>query len=135
MPTPENLNFRVSIRWPNISLTYLITIFFPTDIQHPRIQCPLDMTIPTETGRSYANVTWKLPVPTDNSNEHLILTGLTPPQKFNVGTNHITYKVTDSSGLSSSCTFSIQVKGMSAYTSLILCVDISLIPIFQHNIF
>lgn len=80
------------------------------DIQHPRIQCPLDMTTPTETGQSYANVIWKLPVPTDNSNEHLILTGLTPPQKFNVGTNHITYKVTDSSGLSSSCTFSIQVK-------------------------
>ncbi|CAH3164729.1 unnamed protein product [Pocillopora meandrina] len=80
------------------------------DIQHPRIQCPLDMTTPTKTGQSYANVTWKLPVPTDNSNEHLILTGLTPPQKFNVGTNHITYKVTDSSRLSSSCTFSIQVK-------------------------
>ncbi|XP_066030106.1 low-density lipoprotein receptor-related protein 6 isoform X2 [Pocillopora verrucosa] len=80
------------------------------DIQHPRIQCPLDMTTPTKTGQSYAHVTWKLPVPTDNSNEHLILTGLTPPQKFNVGTNHITYKVTDSSGLSSSCTFSIQVK-------------------------
>lgn len=55
-------------------------------------------------------MTWEVPVPTDNSREHLILTGLTPPQQFNVGINHITYKVTDSSALSSSCTFSIQVK-------------------------
>ena len=83
-----------------------------TDTQAPNITCPPDMdNIPTEAGQSYANVKWQLPVPTDNSNEALKLDGLRPPQKLDVGKTHITYKVTDSSGLSSSCMFSIHVKG------------------------
>jgi len=67
--------------------------------------------IPTEPGQSYANVKWQLPVHTDNSNESLTLHGLRPPQKLVVGKKHITYKATDSSGLSRSCIFLIHVKG------------------------
>jgi len=85
---------------------------FSTDIQAPSITCPPDMdNIPTEPGKSYANVNWQLPVLNDNSNENLILTGSRPPQKLDVGKKHITYKVTDSSGLSRSCIFFIHVKG------------------------
>ena len=85
---------------------------FSTDIQAPSITCPPDMdNIPTEPGQSYADVKWQLPVPTDNSNEPLALDGLQPPQKLDVGIKHITYKVTDSSGLSRSCMFFIHVKG------------------------
>ena len=69
------------------------------------------MEIPTESGQSYANVTWQVPNPTDNSNAPLRLSGVMPPQKLNVGQKQITYKVTDSSGLSKSCKFSINVKG------------------------
>ena len=67
--------------------------------------------IPTEPGKSYANVTWQLPVSTDNSNELLKLNGSQPPQELGVGKTHITYTVTDSSGLSRSCIFFIHVKG------------------------
>ena len=67
--------------------------------------------IPTEPGQSYANVKWQLPIHTDNSNESLTLNGLQPPQKLNVGKKYITYKITDSSGLSRSCIFFIHVKG------------------------
>ena len=83
-----------------------------TDIQAPSITCPPDMdNISTEPGQSYASVQWQLPVPTDNSNEPLTLTGLRPPQKLKVGKTPITYKVTDSSGLSRSCVFVIYIKG------------------------
>lgn len=67
--------------------------------------------IPTEPGQSYASVQWQLPVSSDNSNEPLTLTGLRPPQKLNVGKRHITYTVTDSSGLSRGCVFVIHIKG------------------------
>lgn len=68
------------------------------------------MEKPTETGYSYSNVSWKVPVPTDNSNESLSLNGLSPPQKVDVGIKYFTYKATDSAGLSTSCTFSVHVK-------------------------
>jgi len=83
------------------------------DIQAPSITCPSDMdNIPTRPGQSYAIVTWQIPVPTDNSNESLTLTGLRPPQKLDVGKKYITYKATDSSGLSTSCVFFIHVKDL-----------------------
>ena len=69
------------------------------------------MTVPTDTGQSYAVVTWKVPVPTDNSNEPLNRSGLLPPQRLNVGQTPIRYDVADSAGLKSSCEFLIHVKG------------------------
>ncbi|KAL9960419.1 hypothetical protein ACROYT_G033874 [Oculina patagonica] len=83
------------------------------DVQPPSIQCPPDMEVPTDTGRSYAIVTWQVPAPTDNSNGPLSLSGLLPPQKLSVGITYITYKSTDSAGLSKSCAFSIHVKGFA----------------------
>ena len=69
------------------------------------------MEVPTDTGQSYANVTWKVPIPTDNSDDPLNISGLIPPQQLKVGYTHIRYDVTDSAGLRSSCVFSIHVKG------------------------
>lgn len=68
--------------------------------------------ITTEPGQPYADVSWQVPVPTDNSKEPLDLNGPRPPQKLNVGVNYITYTVTDSSGLSDSCLFEVNVIGM-----------------------
>ena len=83
-----------------------------TDIQAPSITCPPDMhNIPTETGEPYADVKWQLPIPTDNSNKLLNLSGPRPPEKLNIGANPITYTVTDLSGLSDSCSFIINVVG------------------------
>ena len=72
--------------------------------------------IPTDPGKSYVKVTWQVPVPTDNSNETLELNGLQPPQKLNVGNEtYIKYKVTDSSGMSKSCSFIIHVEGTHCF--------------------
>ena len=71
------------------------------------------MDVSTDIGQSYATVTWQAPVPTDNSNDPLNLSGLLPPQQLNVGRANIRYDVTDSAGLSSSCVFSVHVKGKS----------------------
>lgn len=89
----------------------LILITSLTDIAPPSIKCPASTEVSTETGQSYATVTWDVPVPTDNSNEHLNVSGLRPPQKLDFGKTYIRYKVTDSAGLSSNCVFSIDVKG------------------------
>ncbi|PFX23090.1 Low-density lipoprotein receptor-related protein 6 [Stylophora pistillata] len=82
------------------------------NIQPPSIRCPSALEKPTETGQSYARVTWNIPVPTDNSKKQPILSGLMPPQKLNVGRNYINYIATDSSGLKSFCRFAITVKDL-----------------------
>lgn len=82
-----------------------------TDIQSPSIQCPASLEVLAEKDKSYAIVTWRLPVPTDNSNEQLNLTGLRPPQQLQVGHTKIVYYVEDSAGLNKSCVFSVKVKG------------------------
>ena len=82
-----------------------------TDVAPPNIQCPQSIGFHTDPGQSYATTFWKVPVPTDNSNETLNVRGLRPPQRFNVGNTNIRYDVTDSAGLSSSCVFSIEVRG------------------------
>lgn len=84
------------------------------DIQRPNLRCPPDMEVPTITGQSYANVSWQVPVPTDNSNEPLNLTGLSPPLQLNVGRTEIKYEVIDSAGLKTGCAFSIHVKDLEA---------------------
>ena len=71
------------------------------------------MDVPTDTGQPYANVTWKVPNPTDNSDDPLNISGLLPPQQLKVGRTHIRYDVKDSAGLRSSCAFSIHVKGIA----------------------
>ncbi|KAK2557468.1 Low-density lipoprotein receptor-related protein 6, partial [Acropora cervicornis] len=84
------------------------------DIAPPNIQCPPSIAVPTDRGQSYATAFWNVPVPTDNSNEPLNLSGLRPPHRLNVGNNYIRYDVTDSTGLSSSCVFSIDVRDREA---------------------
>ena len=94
------------------SLKIVYFIFLNTrDVQPPSIQCPPNQELPTETGQAYAIVTWEVPVPSDNSNMSLSLKGLRPPQQIYTGRDYIRYEVTDTAGLSKSCTFSIHVKG------------------------
>ncbi|PFX24406.1 sushi, von Willebrand factor type A, EGF and pentraxin domain-containing protein 1-like isoform X3 [Stylophora pistillata] len=80
------------------------------DIQPPQIQCPSNIVVDAETNRSYAKVSWTVPVPTDNSNIPTRPIGLYPPQKIKAGRTEIIYDATDSSGLSAQCRFTIQVK-------------------------
>ena len=103
-----------------IYIYFSFFIFNTIDVQPPSIQCPPNQELPTETGQSYAIVTWEVPVHSDNSNMSLSLKGLRPPQQSYVGIDNVTYEVTDTAGLSTSCTFSIHVKG--AY--FILCHEV-----------
>ena len=89
-----------------------------TDIAPPNIQCPQSILVRTDPGQSYATTIWNVPIPTDNSNEPLNVCGLQPPQLFNVGYTSIRYDVVDSAGLSSSCVFSIEVRGTIVYQIL-----------------
>lgn len=75
------------------------------------------MEVTTEAGKANATVTWRVPVPIDNSNNYLNLTGLYPPQVLNVGQTYIRYDVTDLAGLTTNCVFSISVKGTAIYFS------------------
>ena len=102
--------------------SWIYTYFFynTIDVQPPSIQCPPNQELSTETGQSYAIVTWEVPVPSDNSNVSLSLKGLRPPQQFYVGRHYVRYEVTDTAELSTSCTFSIDVKG--AY--FLLCFEL-----------
>ncbi|CAH3173342.1 unnamed protein product [Porites evermanni] len=70
------------------------------------------MEVSTASGKPYATVMWNIPVTKDNSIGRLNLSGLDPPQTLQVGTTNITYYVTDSAGLGSSCTFSVLVKDL-----------------------
>ena len=112
------------VQFPTIIYIYIFFfsffIFNTIDVQPPSIQCPPNQELPTETGQSYVIVTWEVPVHSDNSNMSLSLKGLRPPQQFYVGIDNVTYQVTDTAGLSTSCTFSIHVKG--AY--FILCYEV-----------
>ena len=83
-----------------------------SDVQRPQIQCPENIQVETETGQSYATLNWTIPAPTDNSNETLKVIGLRPPQQFEAGRTEISYKVIDSARLTSSCKFTVHVKGI-----------------------
>ena len=83
-----------------------------SDVQRPEIKCPSNIEVETETGQSHATLNWTIPVPTDNSNKTLKAIGLYPPQQVEAGRTEITYNVTDSAGLTSSCKFTVNVKGI-----------------------
>ena len=116
----EKKNEDIRLKNESNYIYFSFFIFNTIDVQPPSIQCPPNQELPTETGQSYAIVTWEVPVHSDNSNMSLSLKGLRPPQQFYVGRDNVTYEVTDTAGLSTSCTFSIHVKG--AY--FILCHEV-----------
>ena len=89
---------------------------FFIDMQAPKIKCPEGVSVSTDKGKSFATVTWKVPEPTDNSEQQPDLTVYpahitSPPYQFNVGQTFVKYTAEDSAGHQSSCTFSVTVNG------------------------
>jgi streptogramin lyase len=83
------------------------------DNQAPKINCPQSMTICTDRDQSTSDFSFVPPTVTDNSNESLtavLRVGcLTSGSAFPMGTTTNTYDTTDSSGNTSSCSFSVTV--------------------------
>lgn len=93
----------------NTSLcTFTVTITEDTD---PEIICPADISVSTEPGTCAAVVTYTPPVGTDNcpSPTTALISGLGSGATFPVGTTTETYEVTDLSGNTATCSFTVTV--------------------------
>ncbi len=74
--------------------------------------CPTDIAVNTDIGTCTANVSWALPLASDDC-PGLTLTqtsGLPSGSAFPLGTNTIVYTATDAGGLSSICSFKVIVE-------------------------
>ena len=69
----------------------------------------------TDTGKSYATVTWTVPTATDNSGNNptpvVTPSNYSPPMQLNVGTYSVTYTATDAAGNTATLSFTITVRG------------------------
>lgn len=88
--------------------SFTITIVDPID---PTISnCPADISVNATQGQCGAAVTYELPIGADNCDFTLELTaGFASGETFPVGTTTVTYTVTDLSGNTASCSFTVTV--------------------------
>ncbi|CAJ1086014.1 sushi%2C von Willebrand factor type A, EGF and pentraxin domain-containing protein 1 [Xyrichtys novacula] len=83
-----------------------------TDTEPPWIQCPGDIVAETDERRGIANVSWDVPIATDNSREEVavqVKPVYTPPALFPIGKETIIYIATDRSGNQANCSFTVTV--------------------------
>ncbi|MCG2420553.1 HYR domain-containing protein, partial [Aequorivita sp. F47161] len=73
------------------------------------ITCPGDITVNNDPGICGAAVTWTAPVGVDNCSGSVTTSSHNPGDIFPVGTTTVTYVVTDASGNSANCSFSVTV--------------------------
>ncbi len=79
------------------------------DLTPPVIDCPADIVIDANANDCSAIVSWTDPVITDNCSVGEISSSHNSGDQFPEGTTIVSYKVTDASGNSSSCSFSVTV--------------------------
>jgi HYR domain/Secretion system C-terminal sorting domain/SprB repeat len=90
------------------SCSFLVTV---TDNELPVITCPASLNLVASPGVCNATATFTAPVGTDNCSAPTTAqtTGFASSSAFPVGTTINTFRVTDASGNSSTCTFSVIV--------------------------
>ncbi|MDC8004521.1 HYR domain-containing protein [Aureisphaera galaxeae] len=88
--------------------TFNVTV---DDTENPTISCPADITVNNDTGDCGAVVTYAAPTGTDNcpSPTTVQTGGLPSGSVFPVGTTTNTFEVTDASGNTASCSFTVTV--------------------------
>ncbi|NOT38730.1 MAG: HYR domain-containing protein [Saprospiraceae bacterium] len=93
----------------NAICNFTITV---NDVQIPAITCPANMIENAIPNTCSKTVTFTAPVGTDNcsGSTTVQLNGLPSGSTFNTGITTNTYKVTDGSGNTKTCSFTIQVK-------------------------
>lgn len=89
------------------------------DTQKPNIQnCPEDIVKYAERGGKPVNISWVIPLATDNSGEANVtqVEGLYSSSVFPVGVHKIVYSATDANGnISPNCSFYVRVQGKSFF--------------------
>ncbi|GAA6078945.1 sushi, von Willebrand factor type A, EGF and pentraxin domain-containing protein 1 isoform X1, partial [Tachysurus ichikawai] len=81
----------------------------------PWIQCPENIITPTNKRQGSSNITLSAPVVRDNSGNEVVVQVtpiLSPAQPFPIGTEVITYTVTDPAGNKANCSFMVTVIDM-----------------------
>ncbi|HEX2899641.1 MAG TPA: HYR domain-containing protein, partial [Bacteroidia bacterium] len=86
-------------------------VVITTDIVAPAITCPANATLNNDAGLCAAVATYAAPVGTDNcpSATTTQTAGLASGASFPVGTTTNTFRVTDASGLTATCSFTVTV--------------------------
>ncbi|XP_070188799.1 P-selectin-like [Littorina saxatilis] len=85
----------------------------PPPNRPPQIQCPADIVVVAEEGKTTAVVTWQTPQAGDPDGKAFVvqqLTGLGPGSEFPRGTDSISYRVRDAHGAADFCGFLVTVK-------------------------
>ena len=85
-----------------------------TDVEDPEITCPENIVVSTALGACGAFVTWDDPVVTDNCPGVQIIPSTPSGTIFLLGTTTITYNVTDLSGNTAECSFTVTVEDNQA---------------------
>ncbi|XP_038072761.1 uncharacterized protein LOC119741140 isoform X2 [Patiria miniata] len=81
-----------------------------TDNETPMfVDCPGDMTFPTDPGIDEASVSWAVPTAVDNVNVTVFEASHQPNDNFSLGTRDVMYRVADSAGNNNTCTFTITI--------------------------
>ena len=94
-----------------------VNFIYFLDAIPPEITCPDSIDKEAEPGLSSAEVTWKMPVYSDNLDGTDALTvtvhpaGLKPSHRFEIGSVRVRYTVTDTAGLSAECYFKVVILG------------------------
>ena len=86
------------------------------DTQAPTVLCPADIAVTAISGQCQQNVTYSAPVAADNCAVQSVVrvAGLASGSMFPVGNTTVTFNATDTSGLSSLCSFVVRVRDTQA---------------------
>lgn len=109
-----NIEFTATDASENTSVcSFTVTL---TESTLPEITCPPDIVAPNDPGECGAIVTYTPPVGTDNCPDPTttLTAGLGSGASFPVGTTTVTYLVTDLSGNTATCSFTVTVTDTEA---------------------
>ena len=90
-----------------ISCSFDITV---ADKEVPTIICPEDITVGTDMGVCEAVVNWDEPTFSDNCPGASVTSTASSGDTFELGTNTVTYTVTDNEGNTTECSFDVTVE-------------------------
>ena len=90
------------------SCSFTVTV---NDTQVPTITCPADINVNNDPGLCSSNVSFSTPTGADNCGVASVsqISGPTSGSAFPVGTTAVTFRVTDTAGLTTDCSFNVTV--------------------------
>ena len=91
-----------------------------TDDEDPEITCPADIVVNAAPGECFVTVIYTEPVGTDNCTGAVttLISGLGSGGTPSVGTDNVTFEVTDAAGRTAQCTFNVTVQDTEAPTAI-----------------